>query len=94
MNETVVELGDQVKDPVTGFKGTAVAITTWMFGCRRVTVQPKGLDKDGKLFETQSFDEPGLTVTKRANTPKAVQDKRRRTGGPRPEVNRPQITSR
>lgn len=85
MTEVVAELGDQVSDPITGFKGTAVAITIWMFGCRRVTIQPKGLNKDGDVFDCQSFDEPGLKITKRANVPAKIQKLRRVNGGPRPE---------
>lgn len=86
MSETVVNLGDQVTDPVTGFKGTAVAVTTWMYGCRRITIQPKGVDKEGKVFPDMAFDEPQLTVTKRANVPVKVQKLRQVTGGPRPNV--------
>jgi len=84
--ETKVDFGDQVTDPMTGFKGTVIAITQWMYGCRRVTVQPKGIDKDGKLFDTAQFDEPQLKITKAAKTPVAVKKKRAATGGPRPEI--------
>lgn len=86
--ETVVNLGDIAQDPVTGFKGTAICITVWQFGCRRITLQPKGLDKDGKVYESDSFDEPSLKIIKRANVTKAVQKKRRATGGPRPTISK------
>lgn len=86
MTETVVNLGDEVTDPITGFKGTAVAITLWMYGCRRVVIQPKGVDKEGKVFADMAFDEPQLKVTKRANVPAKVQKLRTATGGPRPNV--------
>ncbi len=91
MDKTIVEFGDQVTDPLTGFKGTVVAITQWMYGCRRITIQPKGLDKDGKTIEALAFDEPGLKVTKRANVPAVVKERRAATGGPRPEVHRAEI---
>ena len=91
MDETVVDFGDQVTDPLTGFKGTVVAITQWMYGCRRITIRPKGLDKAGKTIESISVDEPGLKVTKRANVPAAVKKRRAATGGPRPEVHRAEI---
>lgn len=91
MSETVVDFGDKVTDSVTGFKGTVVAITQWLYGCRRITVQPHGLNKDGEIFDTQAFDEPSLKVTKRANTPVAVKKLRAVKGGPRPEISRPEI---
>ncbi len=88
MTETTVQLGDQVTDQITGFKGTAIAVTQWMHGCRRITVQPKGIDKEGAIFATEQFDEPQLTINKRANTPAAVKKKRAESGGPRPAVSK------
>lgn len=77
-----IQLGDEVKDSVTGFRGIAVARTTWMTGCARITVQPKGQDKDGKCFEPTAFDEPMLIVLKA----KVVKEDNHKTGGPRPLV--------
>lgn len=84
MKETKVNFGDQVSDPITGFKGIVVAITQWMYGCRRITVQPKGLGKEGKVLDCHEFDEPSLKVIKAANVPTKVARKRAETGGPRP----------
>ncbi len=78
MQTRKIELGDEVKDTITGFKGTAVARTEWITGCNRINVQPK-IDKDGKLPDTCSFDEPMLVITKAKKQPKA--DKK--IGGPR-----------
>lgn len=61
MSATKVQLGDRVKDRVTGFKGIAVAITEWLNGCRRVGVQAEKL-AEGKPGEVQYFDEPQLEV--------------------------------
>lgn len=94
MTETTVDFGDQVTDPITGFKGTVIAITQWMYGCRRVTIQPKGLNKDGEVFEAQQFDEPQLKVTKAAKTLAAVKKKRATKGGPRPQERRREISNR
>lgn len=94
MTEITVEFGDQVTDPITGFKGTVIAITQWMYGCRRVTVQPKGLNKDGELYDAQQFDEPGLKVTKAAKIPASVKKKRAANGGPRPQEPRREIAKR
>jgi len=33
-------LGDEVKDVVTGCVGLVMAITDWMYGCKRLMVQP------------------------------------------------------
>lgn len=77
-----INLGDKVKDTVTGFKGIAVGRTVWLHGCSRIVVQPEGLTKDGKLFETQSFDEPQLVVITSAKKKEGTH----KTGGPRPEA--------
>lgn len=79
MNKQKINLGDEVKDTITGFKGIAIARTTWITGCCRINVQPKGINKDGKLFEIESFDEPMLEIIK----PKKPKKINRKTGGPR-----------
>lgn len=82
-----VELGDLVKDKVTGFKGVAMGRTTWLFGCDRISVQPQGLTKDGKTYEVQSFDEPQLEIIKKAKTKDKPSN--HTTGGPRSEPRMP-----
>jgi len=86
-----IELGDRVKDPVTGYQGIAHAITTWINGCVRVAVQPEKLDKDGKVPEDRYFDQTQLLIVKkRVHTPVAltvadvppVTITRRSNGGP------------
>jgi len=83
-----VELGDEVKDTITGFKGIAVARTSWITGCDRITLQPQGLTKDNKTFEAESFDEVTLVVTKPKKAKKVEKPKKkpRKNGGPRPDV--------
>lgn len=78
-----IELGDEAKDSITGFSGIVIGDTTWLHGCRRLTVQPKTL-KDGKPLDPLSFDEPQLVLVKK----KAVAPGSRETGGPRPEPRR------
>lgn len=58
----MINLGDKVKDTVTGFKGIAIGRTTWLYGCTRIMVQPEGIDDNGKIYEASSFDEPQLKV--------------------------------
>lgn len=80
-----IELGSEVVDKVTGFKGVVIGRTEWHYGCKRYTVQPKGTNKDGKMFEAASFDEDALKVTKKPTSKKTTVKK---TGGPQPEPQR------
>ena len=56
-----VMLGDLVRDIVSGFEGVAVSRHTYIEGCSRISVQPP-VDKDGKLPESITFDEPCLEI--------------------------------
>jgi hypothetical protein len=94
-------LGDLVKDTVTGFKGIVICRSVWLNGCARLTVQPQSM-KDGKPIETQCFDELQIEVLKRGVVESENRDaaippappalvtshpqQLRRTGGPRPNV--------
>lgn len=73
----MIELGDEVKDSITGFQGVVVGAFHYLHGCRRLAVQPREL-KDGKPLESQVFDEPQLILVKAINPP--VQPVK--TGGP------------
>ena len=77
-----IKLGDEVKDKITGFKGIAIARSIWLTGCDRITIQPKGLDKDGKIFEQATFDGGMIEVIGK----KKHERKNNRTGGPKPEI--------
>lgn len=86
-----VQLGDRVRDMVTKFEGIAIGVTTWLNGCRRITIQPETLDKEGKIRDAQTFDEPQLEVTKPGKVQvnsygsQAPTVPAARTGGPAPE---------
>jgi len=59
--ETVpVQLGQEVQDKISGFKGIAVARVEWLYGCVRIGVAPK-VNKDGKA-DCAYFDEPQLKI--------------------------------
>ena len=73
----MINLGDKVKDSVTGFKGIAIGRTIWLHGCARIVVQPEGVNKDGKIYENQSFDEPQLIVLSKKKVKKGSHE----TGG-------------
>lgn len=86
-----VQLGDRVKDKVSGLTGIATSVTIWLHGCVRVGVQPEGRTKDGKPRESFHFDEPQLEVMKKGvHTPAVmtealipkVERKTRPPGGP------------
>lgn len=79
-----LQLGDQAKDSISGFSGIVVAVTTWLNGCRRITIQPQALH-EGKPIDSQTFDENQVVVTKA----KAFAEGSHETGGPRPEPTRP-----
>lgn len=76
-------------DKVSGFKGVVVARTEWHYGCRRYTVQPKGLTKEGKQYEAGCFDEDALTVIKPFK-----RETVRESGGPQRAIARGQEVKR
>ena len=54
------DLGQKVKDKVTGFSGVVVCRADYMTGCVRYSVQSKKLSKEGKPQDWQVFDEDQL----------------------------------
>jgi len=63
-NETI-ELGDRVKDPITGFSGIVTCVTHWLHGCVRIGVQPEALH-EGKPVDDRYFDEAQMVVVDKA----------------------------
>jgi len=78
-----LELGMEVEDRITGYKGIAVARTHYLQGCDRLLVQAKGVDDEGKVFPPQDFDEPDVVVIGYGVLPKPELEKKD-NGGPRP----------
>jgi hypothetical protein len=60
----MVNLGDRAKDVITGFVGIVTGETKWLYGCKRLGLQAEKPGKDGKLQETQWFDEGQVRVVK------------------------------
>jgi len=56
-----IELGDEVIDKITGFKGIVVAKTEYINGCIQYEVQPK-IDKDGKIPESTNIDKETIEL--------------------------------
>ncbi len=59
----MINLGDEAKDSITGFKGVVTGKTEFLNGCVRYLIQPKKL-KDEKMIEAEWVDEQQLKVTK------------------------------
>ena len=58
-----IELGQEVKDRVTGYQGIVVSVTNFLNGCRRLAVQRKfNPEKDEKTPDLEMFDEPDLIL--------------------------------
>ena len=84
-----VKLGDRAKDIITGYRGIVVAITDWLMGCKRITIQSEEL-KDGSPVDSKTFDVGHIEVLDAG----AIQDRIKnndnvsnseKPGGPRPE---------
>jgi len=61
----MINLGDKVKDRITGLEGIAIAKVIYLNGCVRYEVKPKGL-KDGKTIESEWIDEQQLIEKSKA----------------------------
>lgn len=83
----MIELGDKVKDKITGFTGIVIGITIWQNGCRTVGIKTLKL-KEGKPQDPYWIDENQLSIViKRAKVIKPIvykTDKKEQvaTGGP------------
>ncbi len=56
----MIKLGDRVKEKISGYRGTVISKTEWIYGCVRFGVQADGLH-EGKPIPSQGFDEGELT---------------------------------
>jgi hypothetical protein len=86
-----IPLGAKVRDPISGLEGVVTGRHEYLHGCVRLSVQPYGLDKDGKPHDPASFDEPALDVLA---TPDPGSNRPPPTGGPRDDPARPALPSR
>lgn len=51
-----VNLGDKVRDTITGMTGIAVVKSEHLNGCIHIAIEPTALDKDGKTVVPEFFD--------------------------------------
>jgi len=86
----MIQLGQKVKDIITGFTGIAHGRATYLAGCNRILVQPEFDEKkDDKYPDAVWIDEPQLkTVGKKIislsyDDPKTFsQQEKKKPGGP------------
>lgn len=77
-----VQLGDKVKDPITGIEGIAWAYITYMHGCERVGIQQPAFKNEKGEKEVPDLyyvDDPQCVIVKRAAVPV---ERASKTGGP------------
>ena len=56
-----INIGDRVKDDVTGLQGIVTGIVDYISGCQQLLVQPP-VDNDGKFVSSHWIDEDRLEV--------------------------------
>jgi hypothetical protein len=73
-----IQLGDKVRDTVTGFTGIATARVEYISGCVRYAVTPQ-VGEDNKMLDAQYCDWQTMVVLEEAKPVRMA-----RTGGPHP----------
>lgn len=63
MSEKMIELGDKVRDRISGLEGIVIGLTKWLYGCVRVSIQPQE-SKDGRPADSFTIDEPQCELVK------------------------------
>lgn len=92
-----IELGDYVRDTVTGIEGIAMARMTWLYSCSQIQIQPPA-GADGKFVDGCRVDEPGVEILEKRKPPvteaaKATPEAMR-TGGPTTRATLPRALAR
>ena len=77
-------LRDEVKDTVTGFKGTVTSRIEYLNGCLQYCVEPK-VGKEGKMQKHSYLDEDQLELIKVKST-RARKETKKSPGGVMPNV--------
>ncbi len=63
MNKFKFELGEILKDVITGFAGVVMSRTEYFTGCRHYALLSRKPDKDGEIDKWQHIDEARLIST-------------------------------
>lgn len=76
-----INLGDKVRDRISGYEGVMMARCEYLTGCAQIGIKPQGVKADGGTFDTLYFDEPFVELVQATFvtpvTPRAAD-----TGGP------------
>lgn len=80
-----VEIGDRIRDKVSGFKGIATGLTEYLNGCRQFLISAEKTENDGKKIDGIWIDEQTLKVVDKAvfanPFPRVAAAPRARAGG-------------
>jgi len=84
-----IKLGYRYRDVISGFKGIAIGISHWLYGCTRVGLQPEALD-DGKPVDSHWFDKPQLEFVDEGiyKNEKPLKSEEEPLGGPKQDPSR------
>lgn len=74
----MINLGQKAKDKITGFEGIITGRAEYLYGCTQFCIVP--LAKDGKICDSQWFDEGRIQVIGSGILPEEVQVEK--PGGP------------
>lgn len=74
----MIQLGKKAKDKITGFEGIIIGRAQYLYGCDQYGLAPEA--KDGKVLETNWFDEGRVEITGDGVSAKEVQVEK--PGGP------------
>ena len=80
-HEFKFDLGDRVRDNITGFEGVITGFAKYLNGCINYCLKPTDLDKKGEMKDGQWVDEPQLFLVAAEVLPAPVAS----AGGPRPD---------
>ena len=94
-NSDGIELGDRVKDKISGVRGICIGYHYWLYGCERVTIQPEE-HKEGRPAEGVCVDAAQVEIVRKGvikgyTPPVGVVDSRdviNRPAGPRQDPSR------
>lgn len=85
---SAIELGDLVRDKVTGFAGVVTGYYSFLSGCDQCRVQPRELSDKGNIQMTEQFDVLQLELVEKAVVVIDARPKSKRSGGPQSVVHR------
>jgi len=78
------QMGDMVREKLTGVEGRVVGLSFWETGCTHVGVKRLGVDKDGKPHDLLWFDEPMVDLIEVDTNVAAAPNASKKPGGPLP----------